>query len=67
MIIAGPSLQRGDPKKPEPLPVSGYVAEPKWIGHMAYAVQWFLIAATLLTIWLLTGFRRGQKLAAQQG
>lgn len=59
-LTLGPALERGASKSPTPLPVSGYVAKPKTIGHFAYAVQWFLIGGTLLALWLYHGFRRGR-------
>lgn len=62
-LVAGPALTRGQAKDPDQVPVSGYVAEPKFIGHLSYSVQWFLIAATLLVIWIALGIRRGRRLA----
>lgn len=60
VLVVGPPLVKGQSKRPEPLPVSGYVPEPKHIGHLEYAIQWALIAATLVTLWALHGWRRGQ-------
>ena len=61
-LVVGPELSKGARKNPDALPVSGYVAEPKHIGHFAYSVQWALIAATLIVIWAVAGWRRGVKL-----
>ncbi len=60
VLVVGPPLVKGQSKRPEPLPVSGYVPEPKHIGHLEYAIQWALIAATLVTLWVIHGLRRGR-------
>ncbi|MCB9680245.1 MAG: SURF1 family protein [Alphaproteobacteria bacterium] len=64
LVVVGPELTRGQLKARAPLPVGGYVAEPKRIGHLEYAVQWFLIALTLLGTWVYAGVRRARRLAA---
>ncbi|MCB9663067.1 MAG: hypothetical protein H6732_03065 [Alphaproteobacteria bacterium] len=65
-VAAGPALRRGEPKATDHLPVSGYVPEPRQIGHLEYAIQWFLIAATALAVWGYAGWRRGQRLLTAQ-
>lgn len=58
-LTVGPALSAGHGKAREPLPVSGYVARPKEIGHFSYSVQWALIALTLVAVWIALGVRRG--------
>ncbi|MFM2160560.1 MAG: hypothetical protein RLZZ383_72 [Pseudomonadota bacterium] len=62
-LVVGPALSKGARKDPDALPVSGYIAEPKQIGHLAYSVQWALIGATLTVIGAVAGWRRGTRLA----
>ncbi len=64
VLVVGPALTKGQAKAREPLPVTGYVAQPKHIGHLEYALQWFLIAATLFVIWAGASWRRGLRLRA---
>jgi surfeit locus 1 family protein len=63
-LTLGPELQAGRSRPLTPLPRSGYHAEPHHIGHLEYAIQWFLIAATLVGVWVVTGVQRGRRLAA---
>ncbi len=65
VLVVGQQLQAGALKSREGYPVTGYVPKPKSLPHVQYAVTWFLIAGTLVIIWLLTGFRRGAAMAAQ--
>lgn len=62
LLVEGRPLKPGERKRPEPLPVRGYHARPKASPHLQYMGTWWLIAATLLVIWIATGFRRGQLL-----
>jgi cytochrome oxidase assembly protein ShyY1 len=60
VVVAGPSLQRPEEKRRDPLPAGGFIARPKEIPHLNYAGQWFLIAGTLLSLWVWAGLRRGR-------
>jgi surfeit locus 1 family protein len=64
-FVGGRQLEAGALKSRESYPVTGYVPKPKSLPHVQYAVTWFLIAGTLIVIWLLTGFRRGAALMAE--
>lgn len=63
-LVVGPEMSKGARKDPDALPVSGYIAEPKQIGHLAYSVQWALIAATLTVIWAVSGWRRAVRMTS---
>ncbi len=63
-LVVGPELQQGQARSPEPLPVTGYVAKPKQIGHLSYSGQWAMIALVLVSLWSYAGFRRGARLEA---
>lgn len=59
LLVVGPQRARGVRPPREPLPVSGYVAQPKVIGHLSYTGQWFLIAGVMVCVWGWAGYRRG--------
>lgn len=61
IVIAGPALQRGQRRPEGPAPLGGYVPEPRHIGHLEYAFQWWLIALTLIGVWAYAGWRGGQR------
>jgi surfeit locus 1 family protein len=63
VLIAGQPLEEGEQKQQGQVPVTGYRAKPNVSPHLEYAATWFLIAGTLLTIWIVAGFRRGSALA----
>lgn len=67
VVVLGPERRRGEPSDGARLPISGYVAEPKQIGHLSYAAQWAMIAVTLVSLWTWAGFRRGRLLAGPTG
>ena len=62
VLVVGPQLDAGAYKSRESYPVTGYVPKPKSLPHLQYAVTWFLLAATLLTIWAAAGVKRGARL-----
>jgi len=62
-LTLGPELGPNDRKKETEPPVGGYYAKPKEIGHYSYAMQWWMIAFTLIAVWAGAGFHRGRKLA----
>lgn len=59
VLLAGPQLHGLDTKPTNGSLLWGYKATPKAIGHLEYAGQWFLVAATLVFLWSWAGFRRG--------
>jgi surfeit locus 1 family protein len=59
-LTVGPELEEGRPAPKSPWPRGGYYATPKQIGHLEYAIQWFLIAGTLVAIWAGSAIRRGK-------
>ena len=65
LLVEGDPLKPGARKQAEPLPVRGYHARPKVSPHLQYMGTWWLIAATLLVIWVAAGFRRGRILAEE--
>lgn len=60
VLVEGEPLKAGESKDPNRRPVTGFHAKPHTSPHLEYAATWFLIAATLLVIWVIAGFRRGQ-------
>lgn len=59
-VVLGPQLRREQVRPRDTLPVSGFVAEPKFVDHLNYAGQWSLISATLVAVWAYAGVRRGR-------
>lgn len=60
VLIAGDPLPEGKEKSNSHYPVTGYRPKPNHLPHREYAATWFLIAATLVVIWAVAGFRRGR-------
>lgn len=65
VLVVGQQLDAGVTKSRESYPVTGYVPKPKSLPHLQYAITWFLIAGTLITIWGVSAVRRGARLAAE--
>ena len=65
VLIVGQQLEAGVLKSRESYPVTGYVPKPKSLPHVQYAMTWFLIAGTLIVIWLAAGIRRAAQLKAE--
>lgn len=63
VMVAGLQVEAGVLKSRESYPVTGYVPKPKELPHLQYAITWFLIAGTLVTIWVAAGVRRARILA----
>lgn len=61
-LVVGPERARGQRPAPEPLPVSGYIAEPHVIGHLSYAGQWLLITMVMVAVWGWAAVLRGRRL-----
>jgi surfeit locus 1 family protein len=66
VLVAGEPLRDSQQKSQGTWPATGYRLAPKRIPHLQYAVTWFLIAATLVVIWTVRGFQRGQELSRAQ-
>ena len=62
VLIAGDPLPEGKEKSNSHYPATGYRPKPNHLPHREYAATWFLIAGTLVVLWVLAGFRRGRSL-----
>lgn len=62
-LVAGAERAKGQRPPPEPLPVDGYIAQPKVIGHLSYAGQWLLITMVMVAVWAWAGVLRARRLA----
>jgi surfeit locus 1 family protein len=60
LVVAGRSMEPGERKQPLPLPVTGWYARPETRPHLQYAATWYMIAGTLVAIWIGHGVQRGR-------
>jgi len=66
-LVAGDERAKGQRPPSEPLPVDGYIAQPKVIGHLSYAGQWLLITIVMVAVWGWAGVLRGRAHAQGEG
>lgn len=62
-VVAGPVLREHQSKDLTRMPYSGFVPTPAEYNSMFYAIQWFLISAILMGIWLAMGIVKTEESA----